>query len=132
MFQCSCCSQLQHILAHNLLCHFPLCFSGVAITAGLTAAGTGKRLSSATVWRHHRVISTESFQVRGAYSQIAYGKLCARLFNYLILWVRLWLRVGVLGNVDPNRYPYPNPNNNPNANPTLTLIVSLTPNLPWL
>ena len=25
---------------------------------------------------------------RGAYSQIAYGKLCARLFNYLIWWVR--------------------------------------------
>ena len=47
----------QRILAHNLPCHFPLCFGGVAITAGLTAAGTGKRLSSATVWRHHRVIS---------------------------------------------------------------------------
>ena len=40
--------------------------------------------------------------------------------------------VGVLGSVDPNRYPYINPNNNPNANPTLTLIVTLTPNLPWI
>ena len=44
----------------------------------------------------------------------------------------LWLRVGVLGGVDPNRYAYPNPNNNPNANPSLTIIVTLTPNLPWL
>ena len=26
---------------------------------------------------------------RSAYSQIAYGKLCARLFNYLIWWVRV-------------------------------------------
>ena len=44
----------------------------------------------------------------------------------------LCLRVGVLGNVDPHRYPYPNPINNPNSNPTLTLIVTLTPNSPWL
>ena len=61
--------------------------------------------------------------IRHAYSQIAYGKLCARLFNYLILWVRFM--VEVLGIVDPHRYP--NPNNNANYNPTLTLIVTLTP-----
>ncbi len=62
--------------------------------------------------------------------RLLYGKLCARLFNYLIWWVRVMVDGGVLGIVDPNRYPYPNPN----ANPTLTLLVTLTltPNLPWL
>ncbi len=37
-----------------------------------------------------------------------------------------------LGSVDPNRYPYPNPNNNPNANATQTIILTISPNLPWL
>ena len=44
----------------------------------------------------------------------------------------LWLRVGIVGRADPHRYPYRNHNNNPNSNPTLNLIVTLTPDLPWL
>ena len=57
-----------------------------------------------------------------AYSQIAYGKLCADFSAIQFGGLGLWLRVGVLGIVNPNRYPYPNRNNNPNAIPTLTLI----------
>ena len=70
-------------------------------------------------------------EMRLAYSQIAYGKLCARVFNYPFGRLGLWLRFGILGSVDPILYPYPNPN----TNSTLTLLVNLTPNIvniPWL
>ena len=60
--------------------------------------------------------------IAGAYSQIAYGKLCARLFNYLIWWVRVMVEGWGFGCVDPN------PKNSPIS--TVTLIVALTPNYP--
>ena len=59
------------------------------------------------------------------HSQIAYGKLYARLFNYLMFGVRF----EVLGSVDPSRYHYSNDDSN--TNPALTLILTLTPNIPW-
>ena len=37
----------------------------------------------------YEIIWFEGHQLPDAYSQIAYGKLCARLVNYLIWWVRV-------------------------------------------
>ena len=58
--------------------------------------------------------------MRQAYSQIAYGKLYALLFNYVIWGLVLWL--GFWDQYMP--FPY----RNLNTNLTLTKIVTLSPN----
>ena len=48
-------------------------------------------------WKKLMAPSKEPIARREAYSHIAYGKLSARLFNYLISWVRVMVEVWCFG-----------------------------------